>query len=173
MIVERTAKYPEDFKKGLFITPMGRCHINKAYSVFQEQNQETKIDNFLLLYGNVSSYKIQHAIRNQNFVSDVIIARDNDDHVHALYVYCAKPKDIFRVDHIIIPGPLARQKILKQFIEHMINLALDFLCTTIHINNISNTDWKTLFLTEAGAKAINLNCLQLNLISKEEENEQN
>ena len=81
MIVERTAKYPEDFKKGLFITPMGRCHINKAYSVFQEQNQETKIDNFLLLYGNVSSYKIQHAIRNQNFVSDVIIARDNDDHV--------------------------------------------------------------------------------------------
>ena len=169
MIVERMAKHPDDFKKGLFITPMGRCHINQAFSVFQEQNQETKIDNFLLLYGNVSSYKIQHAIRNQNFVSDVIIARDNDDHIHALYVYCAKPNDMFRVDHIIIPGPLARQKILKQFIEHMINLALEFRSTTIHINNISNKDWKNIFLAEAGAKVIKPDCLQLNIISEEEE----
>ena len=169
MIVERMAKFPDDFRKGLFITPMGRCHINQAYSVFQEENPEKKIDNFLVLYGNVSSHKIQYAIQNQSSVSDVIIARDNDDHVHALYVYCANPRDIFQVDHIIIPGPLARQKILKQFIEHMISLALEFSCTTIHLTNISSKDWKTLFLTEAGAKVIKPDCLQLNLISEEEE----
>jgi hypothetical protein len=169
MIVERLAKHPDDFKKGLFITPMGRCHINQTYLVFQEKNPKTRIDKFLLLYGNVSSHKIQHVVQNQNSVSDIIIARDNDDHVHALYVYNAKPKDIFCIDQIIIPGPLARQKILKQFIEHMINLALEFLCTTIHIKNISNKDWKTLFLTEAGAKGIKPDCLQLNLISEEEE----
>tara|TARA_Y100000294_G_scaffold159205_1_gene161995 strand:- start:27 stop:536 length:510 start_codon:yes stop_codon:yes gene_type:complete len=169
MIVERMAKFPDDFKRGLFITPMGRCHINQAYSVFLEQNPETKMDNFLVLYGNISFHKIQRAVQSQSSVKDVIIARDSNDHIHALYVYCAKPKDIFHIDQIIIPGPLARQKILKQFIEHMINLALEFSCTRIQINNISNKDWKTLFLTEAGAKVIKPDCLQLNLISEGEE----
>ena len=169
MKVERMAKYPDDFKKGLLITPMGRCHISQAYSIFLEQNPGMKIDNFLMLYGNISSHKIHQAVQNQRSVKDVIIARDSYDHIHALYAYSAKPNDIFRIDQIIIPGPLARQKILKQFIEHMIDLALQFCCITIHIINISNKDWKTLFFTEAGARVIKPDCLQLNLLSEEEE----
>ena len=88
MKVERMAKYPDDFKKGLLITPMGRCHISQAYSIFLEQNPGMKIDNFLMLYGgkfevlsretsfkesNILSKPIEKFLKGSKFIKSYVV----------------------------------------------------------------------------------------------------
>ena len=155
MVVERVAKKTLDFQEKLLIGPMGRCHINNAFSLFQEQQPSFTLEHFLKLWGNVSPYKI-----NQR---DVIVARSSNDYIHGLYVYSATPKKKFEIEHIIIPGPIARQTILKQFIEHMIRSGLDLQCSVISIYHLNENDWRSLFLQEAGAKRVKPDCLQINL----------
>ena len=157
MVVERVAKKPLDFQEKFLIGPMGRCHINNAFSLFQEQQPSFTLERFLKLWGNASPYKI-----NQR---DVIVARSSNDYIHGLYVYSATPKKKFEIEHLIIPGPIARQTILKQFIEHMIRLGLDLQCSVISIYHLNENDWRSLFLQEAGAKRVKPDCLQINLFS--------
>ena len=157
MVVERVAKKPLDFQEKFLIGPMGCCHINNTFSLFQEQQPSFTLEHFLRLWGNVSTYKI-----NQR---DVIVARSSNDYIHGLYVYSATPKKKFEIEHLIIPGPIARQTILKQFIEHMIRSGLDFQCSMISIYHLNESDWRSLFLQEAGAKRVKPDCLQINLLS--------
>jgi len=164
MTVERIAKKAVDFHEKLIVSPMGRCHINKTFSIFQEQNPSVKIEFFLKLFGGVNPYKIKHTIKNELGIQDIIIARSKNDYIHGLYIYTAIPKKNFEIKYLVIPGPLGRQTILKQFIEHMIGLGLDLKCSRIQINNLVESDWRSLFLQEAGAKRINPDCLQINLL---------
>ena len=157
MVVERVANKPLDFQEKFLIGPMGRCHINNAFSLFQEQQPSFTLERFLKLWGNASPHKI-----NQR---DVIVARSSNDYIHGLYVYSATPKKKFEIEHLIIPGPIARQTILKQFIEHMIRSGLDFQCSVISIYHLNESDWRSLFLQEAGAKRVKPDCLQINLLS--------
>ena len=73
------------------------------------------------------------------------------------------PKKKFEIEHLIIPGPIARQTILKKFIEHMIRSGLDLQCSVISIYHLNENDWRSLFLQEAGAKRVKPDCLQINL----------
>ena len=123
------------------------------------------LEHFLKLWGNVSPYKIKQSVENQNCIQDIIIARSSNDYIHGLYVYSATPKIKFEIEHLIIPGPIARQTILKQFIEHMIRSGLDLQCSVISIYHLNENDWRSLFLQEAGAKRVKPDCLQINLFS--------
>ena len=165
MVVERVAKKKFDFQKKLIISPMGRCHINKTLSLFQEQQPSFTLEHFLKLWGNVSPYKINQSVENQNCIRDIIIARSNNDYIHGLYVYSATPKKVLNIEHLFIPGPIARQTILKQFIEHMISLGLDLQCSMINIYHLNESDWRSLFLKEAGAKRVKPDCLQINILT--------
>lgn len=165
MVVERVAKKPLDFQEKFLIGPMGRCHINNAFSLFQEQQPSFTLERFLKLWGNISPYKINQLVENQNCIRDIIIARSSNDYIHGLYVYSATPKKKFEIEHLIIPGPIARQTILKQFIEHMIRLGLDLQCSVISIYHLNENDWRSLFLQEAGAKRMKPDCMQINLLS--------
>ena len=165
MVVERVAKKHFDFQEKLIISSMGRCHINKTFSLFQEHQDDLTLEQFLKLWGNVSSYKINQSVENQNCIRDIIIARSNNDYIHGLYVYSATTKKVLNIEHLFIPGPIARQTILKQFIEHMISLGLDLQCSMINIYHLNESDWRSLFLKEAGAKRVKPDCLQINLLS--------
>lgn len=165
MVVERVAKKKFDFQKKLIISPMGRCHINKTFSLFQEHQDDLTLEQFLKLWGNVSPYKINQSVENQNCIRDIIIARSNNDYIHGLYVYSATPKKVLNIEHLFIPGPIARQTILKQFIEHMISLGLDLQCSMINIYHLNESDWRSLFLKEAGAKRVKPDCLQINILA--------
>jgi hypothetical protein len=147
MVVDRVAKKHFDFQKKLIISPMGRCHINKTFSLFQEHQDDLTLEQFLKLWGNVSPYK------------------SNNDYIHGLYVYSATPKKVLNIEHLFIPGPIARQTILKQFIEHMISLGMDLQCSMINIYHLNESDWRSLFLKEAGAKRVKPDCLQINILA--------
>ena len=163
MTVERIAKKAVDFHEKLIVSPMGRCHINKTFSIFQEQYPNIEIESFLKLYSEFNPNKIKYTIKNQLKIQDIIIARSKNDYIHGLYAYTAIPKKKFEIKYLVIPGPLGRQTIVKQFIEHMVGLGLDLQCSRIQINHLVENDWRSLFLQEAGAKRINPNCLQINL----------
>ena len=165
MVVERVAKKPLDFQEKFLIGPMGRCHIKNTFSLFHEHQDDLTLEQFLKLWGNVSPYKINQSVENQNCIRDIIIARSNNDYIHGLYVYSATPKKVLNIEHLFIPGPIARQTILKQFIEHMISLGLDLQCSMINIYHLNESDWRSLFLQEAGAKRVKPDCLQINLLS--------
>jgi len=163
MVVERVAKKPRDFQEKFLIGPMGRCHIKNTFALLQEQQPSLTLKQFLKLWRNVSPYKINQSVENQSSIRDIIIARSNNDYVHGLYVYSATPKKKFNIEYLIIPGPIARQTILKQFIEHMIRSGLDIQCSVISIYHLNENDWRSLFLQEAGAKRISPDSLQINI----------
>ena len=163
MSVERVAKAKSEILDKLLITPMGRCHINKTFSLFQEHQPNCSIDNFLKLWGNISPDKLNQYGKKQTTFHDIIIARSTNDYIHGLFIYLVVHEKQLIIERIIIPGPIGRQKVLKQFIEYMIRLGIDLKCSSIKIHEIKENDWHSLFLHEAGAKRINPTCLQINL----------
>ena len=163
MTVERVAKDKYETLNKLLITPMGRCHISKTFSLFQEHKPNCTIDNFLKLWSNMSPYKLKQYVKQQTTFQEIIIARSTNDYIHGLFTCFADHKKKLIIEHIIIPGPIGRQKVLKQFIEYIIRLGIDLKCSTIKIYDIKENDWYALFLQEAGAKRINPTCLQINL----------
>ena len=163
MTIERVAKKPQDFKDKILLTPIGRCHINSAFNIFKENYPEIELSEFIKFFGEISPSKIQQAIIHKKKTQDIIVARSVNDYLHGLYIFNGTPDKTLNVTHIIIPGPIARQRILKLFIEHMIGLGLDLKCINIKILYLNENDWRALFLQEAGAQKINPNCLQINL----------
>lgn len=163
MIIDRLAKNSHDYKEKILVTPIGRCHINKAFALFRENFPEVEIKDFIKFFGDLSPDKIKASVINHRRTQDIVIARSVNDYIHGLYIFLGTPKKTLNISHIIIPGPIARQRILKLFIEHMIGLGLDLNCINIKISCLTKNDWKNLFLQEAGAKIINPNCLQINL----------
>ena len=176
MAIERIGKSPELTNKGIVITPIGRCHLRRAHALFQEQYPHVTISDFIQLYGNITPHKYRHAFESNIVVRDVIVARDYNDHILALYTYAAQAKDNdltlhalcndYIVEHLVIPGPLYRQTALKKFIEHMIGYALEFHCKRIIIEQMNDSDWKEMFFIEVGGRRIKPDQLQINLSAK-------
>lgn len=160
MVVERFTKNIADINKKLIISSMGRCHVQHSFTLFKEQYPKYQIDKFLSMWTHLAPLKVNST--NQRF-RDIVVARDYEDHIHGLYTYLGTPNDTLIIRHIIIPGPIGRQTILKQFIEHIITLGMEKNCTMIKIHGLNNKDWRSLFLQEAGAKRITPTCLQINL----------
>ena len=163
MTVERVAKEKSEFSDKLIITPMGRCHIKKTFSLFQEHQPNSSMDNFLKLWGNISPDKLKQSAKQQNTFQNIVIARSANDYIHGLFTFLVVHEKNLIINHIIIPGPIGRQKVLKQFIEYIIKLGIDLKCSVIKINDIKNSDWHSIFLQEAGAKRINPDSLQINI----------
>ena len=101
MVVERFAKKTLDFQEKFLIGPMGRCHINNTFFLFQEQQPSFTLEHFLKLWGNVSPYKINQSVENQNCIRDIIIARSSNDYIHGLYVYSATPKKNLKLSTLL------------------------------------------------------------------------
>ena len=167
MAIERIGKSPELTKKGIIITPIGRCHLKRAHALFQEQYSHVTISNFIHLYGKITPHKYRHALESKTVVRDIIIARDYNDHILALYTYLVQVKKDFIVEHIVIPGPLYRQTVLKKFIEHMIGYALKFHCKRIIIEQMKDSDWREMFFLEVGGRRIKPDKIQINLSAKD------
>jgi hypothetical protein len=163
MAIERIGKSPELTKKGIVVTPIGRCHLRRAHALFQEQYPHVTISDLIQLYGNITPHKYHHSFESKTIVRDIIIARDYNDHILALYTYIAQAEKDFIVDHLVIPGPLYRQTVLKKFIEHMIEYSLEFHCKRIIIEQLKNSDWKEIFFIEVGGRRIKPDQLQINL----------
>tara|TARA_Y100000310_G_scaffold79716_1_gene76389 strand:+ start:105 stop:608 length:504 start_codon:yes stop_codon:yes gene_type:complete len=166
MAIEHIGKSPELTNKGIIVTPIGRCHLRRAHALFQEQYPHVTISDFIQLYGNITPHKYRHAFESNIVVRDVIVARDYNDHILALYTYIAQAKKDYIVEHLVIPGPLYRQTALKKFIEHMIGYALEFHCKRIIIEQMNDSDWKEMFFIEVGGRRIKPDQLQINLSAK-------
>ena len=63
MTIERVAKDKYETLNKLLITPMGRCHISKTFSLFQEHKPNCTLDNFLKLWSNMSPYKLKQYVK--------------------------------------------------------------------------------------------------------------
>ena len=138
------------------ITSLKVKNKEQAIFLYNESFTKSKIKDFDQLFNKSS-------LKKKDVSADVVIAKNNEDYIYGLYVFEAKLKKSLVIKKLIIPGPIARQKIFKKFIEDIVRLGLKYKCSHILFKELSPLDWKALFLTEMGFKEVGENSWKLNL----------
>ena len=137
----------------LSIIPLCKNYSKETFAIYKNYSNIKNLKVFLIKFFNNNFYYKKF---------NIIIAIIEKKYVHGCYEFNIGNKNTYYIDQIVIPGPLARQTILKKFIEYIYNDCINKNCTKLVVNNIKTNDWKYLFFKELGAVS-NKNLIQIDL----------